>query len=359
MRKRILVPVVLCTASLALPATAVAVTKTVYISVPKKAAKQFEPYAADANDFFPRQITIRVGDSVRFVPGGALFFFHTVDFPPRGKRALTLVVPAATKANATDEEGKPFWFNGQPNLGFHPVTLRDGWGKRHRYTGTRRVESGVPIFPTVKPLTVRFTKAGRFTYHCDVHPGMKGSVRVVPKRQRIPTAKQDRRTLDRQVARALQTAKSIGNAQPPANVVQVGSRSVEGVELFDFRPRTLSVPAGTTVTFSMVKGSRDIHTATFGPGDPEKDPNSYISQLARSLEQPVFDPRAVYPSDQPPAPAAFGPTSHGNGFWNSGVLDPFDPSPPPLANAVTFTTPGAYPYYCLVHPFMRGMVNVT
>jgi plastocyanin len=351
---------VLLMACVALPVSATAATKTVSIGVPKKAQKQFaDQYSADANDFFPRGVTIHVGDSVRFVPGGALFSFHTVDFPPRGKRALTLIVPTASKANETDAAGDPFWFNGQPAVGFHPALLRNGWGKRYRYTGRRRIESGVPIFNNVKPLTATFTKAGRYTYHCDVHPGMRGTVRVVSRRHAVPSARQDARTVDRQIARQLPIAKRIGSGQPPANVVQVGSARVDGVEYFGFLPRTLTVPAGTTVTFTMVKGSGEIHTATTAPGDPQKDPNSYISKLARSVEQPVFDQAAVYPSDPPPAPAAFSPTSHGNGFWNSGALDAFDSSPPPLANAVTFTTPGTYEFYCVIHPFMHGTVVVS
>jgi plastocyanin len=359
MRTRTLVPVVLATASVALPATAAAATKTVSMGVPKQAAKQFEPYEADVNDFFPHGVTIHVGDSVRFGFGGALFSFHTVDLPPRGKRALTLILPTAQKANETDAAGAPFWFNGQPLLGIHPSLLRNGWGKRYRYTGARRIESGVPIFNNVKPLTVTFTKTGRHTYYCDVHPGMKGTVRVVSARRAVPSTKQDARTVSRQIARQLAVAKSIGSGQPPANVVQIGSARVDGVEYFGFLPRTLTVRAGTTVTFTMVKGSGEVHTATTGPGDPQKDRNSYIGKLAKSVETPVFDGAAVYPSDLPPAPAAFGPTSHGNGFWNSGALDAFDASPPPPANAVTFTTPGTYEFYCLIHPFMQGTVVVT
>ncbi len=60
----------------------------------------------------------------------------------------------------------------------------------------------------------------------------------------------------------------------------------------------------------------------------------------------------------PPAPAALTPTLHGNGFWSTGALDGIAASPPPQANAVTFSTPGVYPYVCLVHPFMKGTVTV-
>lgn len=357
MRKRILVPVALGVVSLALPATAPAfTTKSVSMGEPKNVQRQFnETYSADVDAFFPLGVTIHVGDRVRFVPSA----FHTVDLPPKGKKPLPLILPAATKANESDAAGAPFWFNGQSNIGFNPAVLRFGFGKTFRYTGLNRVESGLPIQAKPKPMTVIFERAGTYMFHCDVHPGMHGTVRVVSRRHAIPSARQDARRVKAQVTRDLTIAKTIGTAHPPANTVQVGSASVQGVEHFGFLPQTISVPAGTTVTFTMVKTSREAHSATIGPGDPEKDPNSYLGKLAGSFNSPVFDPAAIYPSDPPPAPAPFAPTSHGNGFWNSGVLDEDSATPLPPANAVTFTTPGTYQVYCLIHPFMHGTVVVT
>ena len=52
------------------------------------------------------------------------------------------------------------------------------------------------------------------------------------------------------------------------------------------------------------------------------------------------------------------PTAHGNGFWNSGALDNVKSSPQPTSNSVTFTAPGTYQFYCMVHPQMHGTVIV-
>ena len=49
---------------------------------------------------------------------------------------------------------------------------------------------------------------------------------------------------------------------------------------------------------------------------------------------------------------------HGNGFWNSGVLDADSATPLPESSSVKFDTPGTYKYYCLIHPFMVGTVTV-
>ena len=127
-------------------------------------------------------------------------------------------------------------------------------------------------------------------------------------------------------------------------------------------PQNINVPLGTTLRFRMTAGSFDDHTASFGPGNPD-DPaqaNTYLAQIAASFQgAPVFDPRGVYPSEAPGTTAVYSPLLHGNGFWNTGVMDTATATPLPESNAVTFGTPGKYDYYCLLHPFMHGTVTVT
>ncbi len=130
------------------------------------------------------------------------------------------------------------------------------------------------------------------------------------------------------------------------------------MDQFAFLPRTLTVPAGTTVRFEMPTKSREAHTATFGPGDPIKEEGSYLGKLAASFVQPVFDPIAFYPSDVPGTVGTVNAAAHGNGFWNSGFLDQDPLYPTPSANSATFDTPGTYEYFCLIHPFMHGTVVV-
>jgi len=74
----------------------------------------------------------------------------------------------------------------------------------------------------------------------------------------------------------------------------------------------------------------------------------------------TLSPEGVWPSDDPAkGPASVTLASHGNGFWNSGVLDAAAASPPPSSSSVTFAAAGTYKLYCLVHPFMVGTVVVT
>ena len=41
--------------------------------------------------------------------------------------------------------------------------------------------SGLPLGEKLKPVTVTFKKTGRFTYFCNIHAGMKGTVTVKAK----------------------------------------------------------------------------------------------------------------------------------------------------------------------------------
>jgi plastocyanin len=342
--------------SLVLAPTAFAATKSVDMGTPIAAQKALGKYQSDANAFFPSAITIHAGDSVKFVPTG----FHNVDIPAKGGKPAALLVNGATVSGSLDAAGSPFWFNGAvPNVGFNPEVALGALGKKVTYTGAKAIQSGLPLSDKPKPMTVKFPKAGTYTYYCDVHAGMKGSVRVVAKSKRVPTAKQDAKRVDAQVAQALKIAKGLTKATLPANTVTVGNAGAHGVEYFGFLPGTLTVPAGTTVKFQMSAKSLEIHTATAGPGNPETEGDSYLGKLARSFEAPVIDPAAVYPSDPPSAPASLKPASHGNGFWNSGVLDAAAASPPPSSSSVTFAAAGTYKLYCLVHPFMVGTVVAT
>ncbi len=342
---------------LALPAAAQAKTKTVLMGTPPAASKQLQKSGVDVNAYFPETVTVNVGDSVTFAPVG----FHSLDIPNKGGAdVLGLFAPTGTKISGSlDAAGSPFWFNGQDNLAFSPALAGvSGFGKKFVYTGAKRIESGLPLAAKPKPVTVKFTKAGSFDYYCDIHPGMEGTVKVLKKGKAVPTAKQDAASVKAQVTAAEKAAPKLQKTPQPANTVSLGAVAKNGVEYFGMVPGTLTIPHGTTVTFVMPKGTVETHTATFGPGNPDKEPTSYLGQIAGSLDGPAPDPKALYPSDV--TPVTFAPATHGNGFWSSGALDTTSLTPQiPASSKLTFGTPGTYTYYCLIHPFMVGSIVVT
>lgn len=344
---------VLCSAvavALATPAAASAAVKSVNMGTNKAQQKVLQVNGADVNAYFPSNVAVHVGDSVRFVPTS----FHSVHFLGKSGKLTPIFFPDKPVAGVLDAAGAPFFFNGAPSFITNGALFAPPgkFGKTLVYNGTKAIESGLPTARNAKPMVVRFTKAGLLTYFCDLHPGMKGTVRVAAKSKAVPSSTADAKRVKAQAASAVAVSKTFKNLKPPANTVYVGAAGKGGVELFGFAPSKLTVPVGTTVTFTVPKGSFETHTASTGPGDPDKDPKSYLGAIAAADD----DQRVVYPSNPPPAPAALTPLLHGNGFWSSGAMDS-NPSPLPASNSVTFAAAGTYEFYCLIHTFMHGTIT--
>jgi plastocyanin len=339
--------------ALALPAGAQAATKSVNMGTNKAQQKLLQPQGADVNAYFPSNVAIHVGDRVRFVPTS----FHSVHFFGKNGKLTPIFLPGPAISGQADAAGVPFWFNGLPNLVTNGALFAPPgkFGKTLTTNGTQEIESGLPTAPNAKPMTVRFTKAGLFTYHCDLHPGMKGTVRVSPRRKPVPSTRADANRVKAQTNKAVSESKKFASIKPPANTVYVGFAGKGGTELFGFAPSKLTVPVGTTVKFMVPNGSFETHTASTGPGNPDSQPQSYLGAIAGGND----DPRLAYPSDPPPAgAAALTPLLHGNGFWNSGGMDALSASPLPQSNSVTFAQAGTYEFYCLIHTFMHGTITV-
>ncbi len=341
-------------AAIALPASASAATKTVSAGPPLSQAagqrllgKAFvKKYSPDVNDFFLHRVTINQGDRIRFLING----FHTVDLPGSSGQDLPFIASGATVSGAKDAAGNPFWFNGRvPSLGINPQLLSHIGGST--YNGRTRVDSGIftgngnpPPFP------VTFTKPGTYKFFCDVHPGMVGYVVVRPRGQKVPSGRQDAAALARQLGTAIANIKAAARLKPGGNRVSLGSAGPNGVETYAMFPARLSVKVGATVTFSMSAGSREVHTASFGP-------TGYLMGLSNSITSPAPDQQVWYPSD-PGSITLGGAQTHGNGFANTGVLDRDPTTPSPSSSKIRFTKAGTFQFICLIHPFMRGTIVV-
>jgi plastocyanin len=332
----------------ALPAVASARTQVVYGGGSPAFAQQLIQKGGEALAYFPSTVKIHAGDSIAWLglgPG-----FHDVDIVAKGG-ALPLILPTAnTTGLVADAAGNPFWFATKvPILGFNPVLLGPSGG--HKFKGTGRVDSGLPLGPP-KPFVVKFTKAGRFNYFCDVHPGMKGKVVVLPKGKAIPSRAQVAAQVATQQATDAAEAKTLLKTKITGDVVSMGVHGTGGVEILGFFLGVKHIKAGTTITFEMGAGSFETHTATFGP-------DSYLSPLAASFASPVIDSRGAYPSSPPGTPISLDPAAHGNGFANTGAMQGVKGSPLPALNKITFTQKGTYKFECLIHEFMKGVVVVS
>jgi plastocyanin len=124
-----------------------------------------------------------VGDSVRWAFSHRVV--HTVTFLPPGQSRPTLETPdpAHPYTGFADAAGVPFWFNGQPSLLIPPDHAFPQGGSST--DGKTYKNSGLSA-PAFKPYKLKFTKTGTFRYLCLVHPGMQGSVKVLPKNRAVP-----------------------------------------------------------------------------------------------------------------------------------------------------------------------------
>ena len=340
---------------MALPAGAAARTKVVFAGGPGGFATALQnKYGAGINGFLLNKVTIHAGDSVLWNGKALAGGFHTVDIPAVGKPDLPLIVPTGTKVSGVkDAAGNPFWFNGLPNLTFNTALFTPQGG--HRYNGSKRIDSGLPLGPP-HSFKVKFTKPGVYHYFCDVHYGMRGTIVVLPKAKRIPSAKQDSKTLKKVEIAYVASAKRVDKTTEPANTVGLGASGPGGLEVFAMFPSTLQVANGSTVTFAMSKQTRETHTATFG----DTSPGGYVTQLGQTaFNSPtgLIDPRGAYPSSVP-MPVSLNLTSHGNGFGNTGALDRDAVTPLPPTATIKFTQAGTYHYVCLIHHFMHGTIIV-
>lgn len=316
------------------------------VSKPKAAQLDFDAY-------FRHTVTVHVGDSVRWKING----FHTVTFLG-GQPAPAFTMPVATDPilGVSDSAGKPFFFNGLPNIHVNPQVAFPAGGSS--YNGKTYTNSGLPVGPAVgKPFALKFTKAGTFRYFCMVHRGMTGTVKVLAKTKTIPTKAQDSKAAKAEQRTATTLATKLAKVNPgPAKVLAGNDKG--GVAWLRFFPTNLTVKAGTTVTFSNAS-KPEIHTVTIGPAAYDSAiENSFTLTKPNPAGPPsiLFNPLGAYASD--PVLPPFDGTNHGNGFENAGILAVGTP-PLPSSAKITFTKPGVYHYECVIHAGMDGTITVT
>lgn len=280
---------------------------------------QTQDVSVYANGFFPREVTIHTGDTVTWQFAG----FHNVTF-----------LSGATPPPFAIKDGNNYY--GNPLLFFPAGT--------NTYDGTGFRGSGVP--PSDKPFTysLTFTKPGRYEYGCTIHPGMSGVVNVVDGAlSETPEAALARGRTE-QAASVAAGTKAYANLNPQVTgshvtVPLVGDRG-DRFSLLRFTHDPLVITTGTTVTWT-IQDPFEVHTVTFTSGAAV--PEFFIPQ-----PQPSGPPKLLLNG------VALTPTSRttydGTGWVNSGLLAaPGSPGNSPSSFSLTFTKPGRYVYWCLVH----------
>ena len=337
--------------ALLVPGAAQAATKDVTAGTPPKGLLKGVPEFAIDNSFYPKRIAIRAGDKVSFKIAG----FHNVLFAPKGETPPALFVPdpGTPVTGAKDAAGADFWFNGLPSILPNPSVLGPSGGTV--VDGSKIVGSGIPM-GAPKPFVVKFPKQGKYTALCSIHPGMKATIVVKGKGADVASKKQIAKRVAAQKKAAEKLAKKLvaGDGVPKGNVVVAGNDR-NNIATLAFFPGMKTVKTGESVEFRLSKNTTEIHNVAFAPED-------YAKALAQTFLGPAgLDPGTAYPSQPFGTQLVVGDgTVHGNGYVNTGVLDPEAATPQPDKTTVTFSKAGTYAYYCIVHGAeMKGTIKVT
>jgi plastocyanin len=333
---------------------------TVFAGPPLQAPPPGVSRQADALFFYPRSVTVHVGQSVTW----QIFGFHTVTFPGT-KRPYPFVATSGKQPIVRDAAGHPFWWSGKvPLLSISPFSILQQGGdtlsspSQTASSGLMRVFTASQNSPP-PPYTLTFPNPGVYHYQCAVHPGMHGVVIVKPWSVGTPAASTEAAAAQTALQKTIADLRRIQKEKPkkPLTVfVGLGHNST-GAEITAFSPSRLAVHVGDSVKF-VNHDQTDIHTVTFGkPAFTTKIEKGFVAQHGKQI---TLAPLGAYASDPPGSPISYDGSNHGNGYVNSGLLEPkgSPASAGPHSFTVTFTKKGTYHYECVIHENMDGTIVV-
>jgi plastocyanin len=358
MRKIVLAALAGLTLASAAPAGA-ATTWQAWLGEPSPAPAG-TPKGATLNQFLPRAIKIRVGDKIRY----STLNFHTASYV--GGTAVGppfMPDPSGAKySGLTDSAGAPFWFNGLSKFIYNLQVFLPVGTPAVTPGGVHSTGAIAPSDAGPGSGTLSFPKAGTYKIICLLHPGMMQTVTVKPKKKKVKvdTKAAVQTRIAKETTAGWARATAAANTPVPADTVFAGVDSGQ-TTLLAFLPATLTVPVGTTVNFTTMAPT-EVHNEGFGP-QPWIDSFMGLTDIFPSPGGPnQAPPLFIYGSDPPGSYVDTG-SIHGNGFLAPGLTDDQPGDPPnglPQTNRITFTKPGTYHYYCLLHgPDMSGDIIVT
>ncbi len=218
--------------------------------------------------------------------------------------------------------------------------------------------SGVALQPDLTAVfsLVMDVEPGRYSYFCDLHPGMVGVIEVVEDSVAIPSpgevAVAGRNELGAFLNTAAPIAVQMSSTAPGVSVdgvaaVNAGNGATGRATVEQFAPNAVIIQPGDTVTWTNPEDSVEVHFI-----------NSLPYDFATMLE---VIPEAPTDANAQPllklGPAFLGTSGDGDTVksgdtFNSGFLAPGQ------SFSLIFSDPGVYAYFCHIHPGMNGVVIV-
>jgi plastocyanin len=350
-------------ASSALPASA-ATQKTFTIGVDNAA-----PGGRDwlFVDFFPRRdVRVHRGDVLDFSWNrGSLDGFHSVAFLKTGGSPEPLAIPDSDDG-ASQIEANPLVFGpSDPTCGTasNPCS----------FNGSSRLNSGAqPTAPGNEFFVKLDVAPGTLNFYCEVHPGMKGSVTVVPDRApRTDTedvaemAAAQFRSDTRAALEAEEDANHnsvVRNPDGTHTATVTAGTATRYVEIVEMLPRRVHIDAGDKVKY-VTTTIKDIHTVTFPRGHESDSVDPLLSFCeATPNDIPAVSPFAcssplAFETHINPQPQGTNVISTVHSLGSSGIIAT-PPTPFPPSFAFSFPNAGSFEYQCRIHDNMVGTIVV-
>lgn len=362
--------------------------ETVKVMVDAKATAT----SAAFTSYFPKEVTVHPGDSVDF----AEVFTgepHTVTLGTLVDQGLPKVDPKADTEPAELQKIPHLLPNGPGDAVqavAQPCFLAAGdppqsaactkdQQKAVPFTGTETfVNSGFLTDGQVFKLDLaKDIKPGTYSFFCSLHrAGMMGKITVVASGSTAQTAADVLKAGNMELAAAQAKIKPVVEAikagtLPPfvptaaPGVVIAGGGAQDQLAAVPvlFGPSKASIKVGQAVTWTVV----GPHTISFGASEAlrtfisrAQDGSVHLNPDAGKPAGGAGQPQqAGPPPSGPPGPPTpiDGGAYAGTGFHSSGFIGSFPPNL--FTYKLTFTKAGSFEYHCLVHPDMKGVVNVT
>jgi len=285
------------------------------------------PANQDALIFAPQDVSVHQGDTITWSFGG----FHNVHFE---ENFVELIVMQDV--------------NGTPTPSLNPAVAFPTGESGASFEGGE-FNTAIPILAGQGAFSlVMNAEPGTYTYFCDIHPGMAGTVTVVAADTAIPSpvdvTLQAGAEIGATIAQGMalfseETAEYPIMPEGDENRVQAGAGEATSVQ--QFFPYTIVIDAGETVTWYIETPTREIHTVSW--------PSLYgqdFTPIEVEGGPPIL---AVGPAL---APMTESGSEIGQGDSFSNVVTP------DAEFSLTFTEPGVYPYVCNLHLGMQGTVVV-
>lgn len=309
----------------------------------------------DVMAYFPDDIKIHVGDTVRWVQNSNEI--HTVTFLG-GSPLPQFVVPATSLA--LPETPSPLVLN---PVAVNRLTPSGGLTSTATFvnSGLMGRENG-----QYRSFDLTFKAEGTYSYLCLVHGTMmSGSVKVVRPHRHVASPRQVRMWGQFQIA--WQMAKAPAVVREAERQIKPATKNPDGtlthyvalgyskgqIDLMSFFPSKLVVRPGDTVMWELSPSNDAPHTVTFLNGQPEP---ALVVPVPNPPGPPVLyiSAETFFPSPLPPAAALTR-----SGMYNSGLLVPGSGATT-YSQVIGDITPGPLPYLCQLHDTsgMRGTLIV-